>query len=424
MALFTLEKSINKFFESKIIKKLENNNILFLVITLISYFFTFYFSNGLSNNQALGPHTFCIFIPFVFYSLFLIFERKLNVFKFLIYLVFTLSPLYKYFFNEIFHLEGDDSTFYTLSAEYMINNQTLRSNYSEEALIDLQPGIAYLLALEMLLFGAQNRLMQIFNISVFFISIYYLLYQIKERNNFNKTLFILILLLIPYSIKNILYTYSEWFVVFLFILSLISFNRQNLILPIILIALIPFVRQNLILVCILIFITFLIIRKDSIGPAKFFFCIFFFIGILMLPLYHNVYYAGELVFFAKQKPYNIDTAKSLLDLINPYFIFNNFNDYLNLLFLQIERIFLFDGRKLTNIIISLFVPVFFVINILNIVIIKSSIYKILYFLIFISAFAPTILLGSLAPPRFEFVNLFFIYFYFILITTSKFKIND
>ena len=39
----------------------------------------------------------------------------------------------------------------------MIDNQTLRSTYSDEVLIDLQPGISYLLALEMLIFGNQNR---------------------------------------------------------------------------------------------------------------------------------------------------------------------------------------------------------------------------------------------------------------------------
>ena len=101
-----------------------------------------------------------------------------------------------------FSFRGRRFTFYTLSAQYMIDNQTLRSNYSEEALIDLQPGIAYLLALEMLIFGGQNRLMQIFNISIFFFSICFFLNQIKEKYEFNRILSLLVIfLLIPILLK-------------------------------------------------------------------------------------------------------------------------------------------------------------------------------------------------------------------------------
>ena len=423
MNVFNLENFLNNIFESKQIKKLENNNYLFVMITLLSLFFTFSFSDDLENNQALGTHTISIFIPFIFYSTFLLFEKSFYFFKFLIFLLISMLPLYDHLFNEIFHLEGDDSTFYTLSAQYMIDNVTLRSNYSDEALIDLQPGISYLLAIEMLIFGGQNRIMQIFNISIFFVAIYYLLHQIKDKNNFHRLILLLVILIIPYSVKNILYTYSEWFAVLLFLLSIISFNSNKIILASILIALTPFVRQNLLLVSCLIFFTYLIIINKNLNLIKCFVYILIFLGILMLPVYLNLYYAGELVFFAKQKPYNIEAAKSLLDLINPIFIFNYFNDYLNLIFLQFERLFLLDGRKLTNVIISLFVPILFIISVLNFFIIKNNLLKVMYILVFTSAFAPTILLGSLAPPRFEYVNLCFIYFYFVLININE-KISE
>ena len=419
MNILILEKFLNYIFEVKQIKKLENNNYLFILITLLSFCFTSFFSDNLKNNQALGPHTISLFIPYFFYSIFLIFEKHFHFLKFIIFLFVSILPLHEFLFNEIFHLEGDDSTFYTLSAQYMIDNQTLRSNYSEEALIDLQPGIAYLLALEMLIFGGQNRLMQIFNISIFFFSIYFFLNQIKEKYEFNRILSLLVILLIPYSVKNILYTYSEWFVVLLFIFSLIAINKKHLFLAITILAIIPFVRQNLLLVCIVIFFTYLIISRSNINHLKFIICLILFLGILLLPVYHNLYYAGEFAFFAKQKPYNIASARSLIDLVNPVFILDNLNDYLKLLFYQIERIFLIDGRKLTNIIISLFVPITFIISVLNFLIIKNNLFKILYFFVFITTFAPTILLGSLAPPRFEYVNLSFIYLYFTLININK-----
>ena len=72
--------------------------------------------------------------------------------------------------------------------------------------------------------------MQIFNISIFFFSIILFLNQIKEKYEFNRILSLLVILLISYSVKNILYTYSEWFVVLLFIFSLIAINKKTFIL--------------------------------------------------------------------------------------------------------------------------------------------------------------------------------------------------
>ena len=48
----------------------------------------------------------------------------------------------------------------------------------------------------------------------------------------------------------------------------------------------------------------------------------------------------------------------------------------------------------------------------------------MYFFVFITTFAPTIILGSLAPPRFEYVNLSFIYLYFTLININKNEFNS
>lgn len=423
MKILNLEKFLNNIFEIRYLKKFENNNYLFILISLLSFILTSLFSNGLNNNQALGMHTLSIFIPYFLYSIFLTFENKFNYFKFFIFLFISILPLYDYLFNEIFHLEGDDSTFYTLSAQYMIDNQTLRSTYSDEVLIDLQPGISYLLALEMLIFGNQNRFMQIFNVSVFFFIIYFYAYQIKKKHEFNRLIFVVLIFIIPYSVKNILYTYSEWFVVWLFALSLIAINKKNLYLAVIFLSLVPFVRQNLIIACFIILLTYLIIEKDNMNPVKFLISLILFFGILLLPLYHNMYYANEIVFLAKQKPYNISAAKSLFDLINPIFILENFNDYLRLLISQFERIFLLDGRKITNIIISFFVPILFIISFLNFFSITNKFFKFLYFFIVVSTFAPTILLGGLAAPRFEYVNLSFIYLFFTLLNVKRNEIN-
>ena len=134
-------------------------------------------------------------------------------------------------------------------------------------------------------------------------------------------------------------------------LSLVAINKKNLYLAVIFLSVIPFVRQNLIIACLIILLTYLIIEKDNINPFKFLISLLLFFGIYYCS-YHNMYYANEIVFLAKQKPYNIPAAKSLFDLINPIFILENFTDYLKLLISQFERIFLLDGRKITNIIIS------------------------------------------------------------------------
>ena len=91
MNILILEKFLNYIFEVKQIKKLENNNYLFILITLLSFCFTSFFSDNLKNNQALGPHTISLFIPYFFYSIFLIFEKNFNFLKFIIFCLFNFA---------------------------------------------------------------------------------------------------------------------------------------------------------------------------------------------------------------------------------------------------------------------------------------------------------------------------------------------
>ena len=120
MNILILEKFLNYIFEVKQIKKLENNNYLFILITLLSFCFTSFFSDNLKNNQALGPHTISLFIYYFFYIIFLIL-KEFSLFK--IYYLFVCFNFAVHGYLRNFSFRGRRFTFYTLQLN-TIDNQT------------------------------------------------------------------------------------------------------------------------------------------------------------------------------------------------------------------------------------------------------------------------------------------------------------
>ena len=79
---------------------------------------------------------------------------------------------------------------------------------------------------------------------------------------------------------------TEWFAVLNFMLFVVCFLRGRLTLAIVFLALVPFVRQNLLLVSLILAgVLVVTTRRWSLAAT--------YTVVLGLPLYHNLYYAGE-----------------------------------------------------------------------------------------------------------------------------------
>lgn len=399
-------------------KKLDN--FFFLTFLVISFISSYFFKNNLENNQALGTHTFVLFVPWFLYLIYhVVYNIEFRIYKYLLFIIISFLPIFAFISNEIFHLIGDDSNVYSIHANHMINNFTLNGNVLGGIFED-QPGYPYFLAAEIIIFGKQTRGMQLFNIFIFFLFYLYFIKKFTLHFKEKNIILIILVLCLPYSIKNILFTYNEWLCVLFLIFFYLAFKSERYYLSLIFLSLLPFIRQNLLIISLILFFVLLFNLRSEGYKKLFSYCLIYFL-ILLLPVYHNFYYGGQLTYFVSARPFNAAVFNSLTDLINPIFYFNNFGEIINLYKDFFEKIFLLDGRKLTNLLISLFVPIMTIYFIYLIIIEKNNFIKLILIFFTVSVFYPTIFLGHLAPPRFEYVNLFSVYIMYPLIRNLKLR---
>ena len=133
------------------------------------------------NNLALGTHTISMGIPLMtaisFFTCYLLVYKKITlkmVFWAVLLFLILLVPFWPVLVNPIYHHRGDDSYRYSVYAQNMIQEKTLWGFDSlvykdphTRYYID-QPGSRYYVALTLLLFQKESRLMQFFNIFLFF----------------------------------------------------------------------------------------------------------------------------------------------------------------------------------------------------------------------------------------------------------------
>jgi hypothetical protein len=226
-----------------------------------------------------------------------------------------------------------------------------------------------------------------------------------------------VLLSVPYAAKNILMGLSEWLTVSLIIGAVyFHFFRKSLLVAIILLALFPFFRQNALPVVLFLFFLFVNRQKNQIAY------IFVFLGFLLLPLYHNLYYAGEWRFFTSifQWPFlNYETSSALIKptAFSFFHLFNNCLHYIGIdikgtpgpdfmeesfLFLWVFLfLFVYMGRTLHS---------------------KLSV-RFFYLSTGILVLLPGILLATDFYPRFEFVNIYLILAVFLTLYKSDKSIS-
>lgn len=273
-----------------------------------------------TDNHALGPHASALFVPFmaglaILFYLHLSRERMGWRALAPLIICLLLSTLFlDAFLQPIEHYRGDDPWRYSLYAHEMLEHRTLWGSPSAyhgaetRHFVD-QPGYRYFLAGMIWLSGGENRIMQLLILLVLLASLSIGISSLRRLDGALARFTALILLLAaPYAAKNAVQGLSEWLAVSLAILYMTALIRNRHVAAITLLALLPFIRQNLLLVApALAVIQIAATRRYSLAVP--------FILVFLLPLYHNLYYAGEMKLLVDNKGTMIDLSAPLYNTI-------------------------------------------------------------------------------------------------------------
>ena len=384
-----------------------------------------------NNIYQFGPDTMAFFFPPFFTSLYFTiigyqsgFTKRLLAESVLLFLI-MLVPLWNYLFKVILPNPYEDFERYMVYAKNMVQNKTfwggdrLVFKNQSNALIT-QPGARYFIAFELLIFKQLYRFVSILNLLLFCCSTFFLqklIFQSITNNILKLLLGLLVLLSVPYATKNILMGLSEWLTVSLIIGTLyFYFIRKSLFISILFLALIPFLRQNTLPVVLFLFSCFIYKQKNWGGY------IFLFLLTLLLPLYHNLYYAGEWRFFTSifKWPFLNYDASAEMAKSNGFSFFHVFNNSLHYLGLHFRINRELDFMEESFLFLWLFIFLFIFMGkqissgFLRIVFFSSSLLMVLI---------PGILLATDFYPRFEFVNVYLILAVFLTLYKSDKSIS-
>lgn len=249
------------------------------------------------DPHALGLHTISLLGPFVGAMTFAVgacllerLNRRSTVATVALFLVLCL-PFVDLLASPIVHLDGDDSYRYSVYAHNMLEARTVWGGdgllHDVPYYVD-QPGYRYYLAATIAVLGGEHRGLQLFDMGVLLIGTLALLAALTRTGDRTVLVALSVFLLgaSPYAAKNVLYGYTEWFTVLLFMLFVAQSLRARWIAATILIALVPFVRQNLLPVSVLLAGVLVLSTRRYWLAVPYLAC-------LGLPLYHNLYYADR-----------------------------------------------------------------------------------------------------------------------------------
>lgn len=298
----------NKFLKTRELNIAKRSDLyLLLILAVLGCAATLYFR---ANLRALpyqfGFDSIGLFIPPFLTGIYLIMERNkrrltnATLGKAVLLFIIQLIPLIDLLFVVVLPNPGEDFARNLVYAKNMIANQTLWGGdkiiYPDEGNAFItQPGYRYFIALEMFLFGNVYRFVSVLNILLFIISLFFFMQTLVasvENKIMRQVLLVFVVLTIPYATKNILMGLSEWLMVAFLMLSVYFYKVRRLIaVSILLLALVPFVRQNTLPPVVLLAGWMIFNNRDKLVLA------ILFLGILLLPVYHNLYFAGQWRFF-------------------------------------------------------------------------------------------------------------------------------
>lgn len=400
---------------------------LFLLIAFVGVASSFFFRTSLKNlPYQFGIDSIGLFIPPFLTGIYMFFSGFRNGFtnavlvKAIILFAIQLMPLSDLLFRVVLPNPGEDFARNLAYARNMIANNTLwggdKIAYPDEGYAFItQPGYRYFIALEMLLFKNLYRIVSVVNILFFIIALFFSLKSLSSsltNSRFRLLLLFFLVFTIPYATKNILMGLSEWLMVSILMLSVYFFKvRNSTFIAIVLLALVPFIRQNT-LPSVVILGFWIIYNSKNRLLAGFLFFIF-----LMLPFYHNLFYAGEWRFFVSiyhwpflsyESPSKyiessgINYSHITSNLLHYFGIHIRGNGHVD--FLEEAFAFLFP-----------FIFIYFFIQKKYF----SGYLRILFLMITLGVIIPTIFFATDFYPRFEFVCVYFAVAAFLFLYQQK-----
>lgn len=393
----------------KLLQKEQSVFLLLLVIGITSSFFLYPYAKG--YPYQFGPQMIGLFIPpfltalYLFYFFYLSQLNRNVLLKAALLFFLQLIPFYPLFFLETAPYPGEDLARNMIYAKNMLANRTVWGG--DELLFEVnsksfitQPGYRYFVALELLVFQKLYRFVSILNLTAVLAGVY-LYYRVICGGVSNQKVKILLALAalfsVPYATKNVLMGLSEWLAVLLLVLSAYFIvKKKNIALTVMLLALVVFIRQNLLPPVILLAFIIIISNKNKLRNSL------LFLFVLMLPVYHNLFYQHEFRFFISifNYPFLRYSHNHLPAIgVNYYLLLNNVLHYCGIHIRQ-GRIDLIEESLPF---LWLFIYSF------NYVLRKffSGMMRLLFLLVMGSVILPTIILATDFYPRFEFVVLYF-----------------
>lgn len=330
----------------------------------------------------------------------------LRIFKRFVLLFFIqVVPFVPIFLQVYEPTPGDDLSRYLLFAENMLENNTLWGGdqlYFNDAGLHyvIQPGYRYYLYFELLLFGKLSRAVQFFDILVLLVSMYHFTSAVVKGvadKRVRLMILSLLLLMLPALVKNLLLGLPEWLTgVILMWCCYFFVVRKNVLIAVFFLGLAPFFRQNLLVGCVLLALFILVTNRAKLLTLA------VFILPLLLPLYHNVYYAKEwrllvdvfrLPFLTYQEPHAVVTG------VNYQMILSNLLHYVGL-----DRM---NGSFMFSLIGFLFLPFSVFLFFKMTTTFSNRLVRLFFIVTVLSVALPVVFLGSAYYPRFELMNVLF-----------------
>ncbi|HUR10535.1 MAG TPA: hypothetical protein VM012_04165 [Flavitalea sp.] len=388
--------------------------IIFLAIGLPVILLTLPLMHGF--NYSNGKELLSFYVPMPLTLLFYVtcenlkLSERMRIGLTLLLFLILILPFSSVLLSGYDFYSRDDGYRYRIMANNIANHSTLWGSddlvYGTHRRVYLvQPGYRYYVAAWIKLFGKENRLFQIFNMLVYLVSVLSILSRIRkyEINALFKKYFpVFIVLSAPFVTKLIMIGLMEWLVITFFIWFVLFYTSRRWIPAIILLALLVFLRQNL-LVFSLFVAAFCFLYRPKWGAY-----LVIYLLVLCLPIFHNLYFAGEWKFFSTY-------------LNNEFFVLEFGGGFLeSAIKTFLYHIVLYGGVDWLS-------DNFFA-NLISFPCIALGTYlyvyiarglagnkRIFYLVITLSAILPTLLLGGKAYyPRFEWVNLFLAFLTFVL----------
>lgn len=273
-----------------------------------------------TDRHALGPHAVSLFVPFAAGLAclgYLVFVgrpvSRLPLVPILVCLL--LSVLFAdVLFQPLEHYRGDDPWRYSTYAHNMLESGTLWGSdglyhgMESRYFVD-QPGYRYYLAGMIWLAGGENRLMQLLNLLVLLSVLVFTVQALaRQASGPGRLAAVVSILAAPYAAKNAVQGLSEWLAVSLVMLYVAALLNRRHRTGVICLGLTAFVRQNLIPFA----VVMAAVHAVSTRRAG---LLMLFVAIVLLPVYHNLYYAGEIRLLVENKGALFDLSAPLATII-------------------------------------------------------------------------------------------------------------